>query len=199
MNTIKYFISIFILGYSSIAYSQLKNKVALKKLIRPDSLYTKFQIDQYCQAYNSDKNATKSKGESHSENKAISIDTNFIKNGFFLILDNKIITVEDHIDSNLCHYLYVVNKSDSIMHFDAQDVVVNIVPEALDFDSIWKPIGFISGSSCGNSYHSIILDKNEYWKFKTYIFKGNFKTKIRYVFYATDYEGKKYYSNTIPA
>lgn len=197
--TLRYISTILILFLCSFSHAQTKKIVDMKKVIKPDSLNTKYQIGQFCNAYSSDKNATESNGEAHSDNNAISLDTNFNRTGFFLVIDNKVRTVSDSRDSSLCHILYVVNYSDSLMHFDAQDIYVNIVQEAIDLDNIWKPISYISGSSCGNSYHTVVLDKKEYWKFKVPIFKGNYKTKIRYVFYADNYDGKKYYSNEIPA
>jgi hypothetical protein len=198
-TTLKYILTILILFLFSFSHALTKKKVDIKKIIKPDSLNTTYQIGQFCEAYSSDKNATESKGEAHSVNKAISLDTNFNRSGFFIILDNKVTTVEDSRDSNLCHELYVVNNTDSAMHFGAQDIYVYIVIEAIDLDNIWKPISYISGSFCGNSYHTVILDKKEFWKFKTPIFNGNYKTKIRCVLYADRHEGKKYYSNEIPA
>lgn len=198
MRTLNYIMLILLLTSGHFGFAQTKKKASTKKPIGPDSLSTKYQIDQFCAAYSSDKNETPSNGESHSENKARTLDTTFNQSGFFLLLDNKVITRQDFGDSNLCHFLYVVNNSDSLMHFEAQDIYVNIVPEALDTDNIWKPLGYISSSSCGNSYHTVALDRNEYWKFKTYIFKGMYKTKLRYVFYTNGFDDKKYYSNEIP-
>jgi hypothetical protein len=195
----KPFLTILFLTLFSFSNAQTNKNANTKKVIKPDSLNTKYQTDQFCQAYNSDKNIKESNGEAHSENKAISIDTNFNREGFFMIIDNNVITTADDGDSSLCHLLYVVNNSDSLMHFKAMDIYVYIVQEAIDLDNIWKPISYISGSSCGNSYHTVILDKKEYWKFKVPIFKGNYTTKIRYVFYAEHYDGRKYYSNEIPA
>jgi hypothetical protein len=77
--------------------------------------------------------------------------------------------------------LYLANTTDTILELLACDSRIDIVAEALNEKNKWAPISYLPSSWCGNSYHTIKLDKNEYWSFDIPIFKGNMKTKLRYV------------------
>jgi hypothetical protein len=37
----------------------------------------------------------------------------------------------------------------------------------------------LPGSYCGNSYHTLTLEPNYYWKFVTPVYDGDVKTKLR--------------------
>ena len=50
-------------------------------------------------------------------------------------------------------------------------------------------------SKCGNSYHTVVLDEDEYWSFNVPILKGTTKTKLRYTLKID--ENKKISSNEI--
>ena len=146
-----------------------------------DSMDVNFKIHGFCYAYSSDKNAIASNGEAHSPNKAQKTKASLNKNGFYLVINEKELCRLN--ENNLGHKLYVVNTSDTAMSFSAQDSRLDIIPEAKDRDGNWKPIGYLPFSDCGNSYHSITLDTNEFWEFKVPVFKGKFKTSIRYTLY----------------
>jgi len=57
---------------------------------------------------------------------------------------------------------------------------LDIVTEVQDTNGDWTSIVYLPRSWCGNSYHTITLGPDEYWEFAMPIFKGDFKTKLRY-------------------
>ena len=75
--------------------------------------------------------------------------------------------------------LFIGNRSDTTAKFDASDSRLYVVAEILYKDK-WQPIEYLSGSSCGNSYHCVFLKQNEYWEFNVPKFDGQIKTKLRY-------------------
>lgn len=159
-------------------------KLTKEQLSNADSLDIKFQIRGFCYAYSSSKNKEKSGGEAHSDNLPKKVGSKFSKSGFYLLIDDKDLII---LDSTLlgCK-LYLVNSSNSLVTFKAQDSRLDIIPEALNKKGEWKPIGYNPSSWCGNSYHTIKLDKKEYWEFEIPIFKGPYKTKMRYTLMLTD-------------
>jgi hypothetical protein len=44
---------------------------------------------------------------------------------------------------------------------------------------IWKDIEYLPSSWCGNSYHTLTLEKMNYWAFTTPKYEGEIKTKLR--------------------
>ena len=75
--------------------------------------------------------------------------------------------------------LYLVNNSDSTLALAASDSRIEVIAEAF-VDKQWQAIEYLPRSWCGNSYHSVVLEDNSYWKFTIPQFKGRLKTKIRY-------------------
>ena len=51
----------------------------------------------------------------------------------------------------------IVNASGAPIGFDAQDGRIDVVQEAFH-DGEWKPVEYLPGSSCGNSYHTLTLE-----------------------------------------
>lgn len=143
-----------------------------------DSLSIDFQFRGNCYAYSSEKNAIKSNGEAHSDNLPNMVDDSFPKGSFYLMIDEKNLSTID--DTFLGCLLYLVNTSGAWIKLTASDSRLNIVAEALNEKNEWTPISFLPQTWCGNSYHTVILDNNEYWSFDIPVFKGTFKTKLRY-------------------
>lgn len=143
-----------------------------------DSISIDYQFRGSCYAYSSDKNAVSSNGEAHSRNLAQPVDDSFIGKGVFLCVN----TFErvKYNDEILGHKMYLVNKSNEKLSLGAQDSRLNIIEEAMDENGEWKPISYLPSSWCGNSYHTVVLDKDEFWEFTVPIFKGSYKTKMRY-------------------
>jgi hypothetical protein len=108
----------------------------------------------------------------------------FKESGFFLKLDNskKIIYEIQGINGKEKingYNLYLVNKSSDMVKIDACDSRLPVVAEVF-IDDKWQPIECLPRIFCGNSYHEVGLNKNEYWKFNVPKYDGKIKTKIRY-------------------
>ncbi|MBC8046489.1 MAG: hypothetical protein H7Y00_06815 [Fimbriimonadaceae bacterium] len=155
---------------SSLTPEEMKNM---------DSLNVDFQIRGFCYAYSSERNSRPSNGEAHSSNTPKIVDSSFVfeKKELQLILNEKELVKFN--TSVLGNKLYLVNPASDKITFKAMDSRLYIYPEALNGNN-WEPIGYLQSSWCGNSYHTIILDTNEYWEFNVPVFKGNFETKMRY-------------------
>lgn len=76
--------------------------------------------------------------------------------------------------------LLLVNATNKKADFSASDSRLYIVQEALDTDGKWKPVEYLPSSWCGNSYHMVFLDANQYWEFSAARFTGEIKTKLRF-------------------
>ncbi len=175
----------------------LKKKTQLSKevLNSLDSVDIDFQLRGSCYAYSSDKNAKPSNGEAHSDNLPKTVTNDFPKNGFYLAIDqNEFIKLDSAL---LGCKLYLVNTGNDAVSLRASDSRLYITAEALNKKNEWAPITYLPSSFCGNSYHTVVLDKNEYWEFDIPVFKGNFETKLRYTL-AMD-SGKAIHSNEIVA
>ncbi len=98
--------------------------------------------------------------------------------GIKLILTEKEFTSIDSI--YIANKLYLLNNSESKLCLGAQDSRLNITMQAKNMIGIWQNIEYMPNSWCGNSYHTVCLNKNEYWEFSSPIFRGRHKTKLRY-------------------
>ncbi|MCZ8297804.1 MAG: hypothetical protein O9297_11370 [Flavobacterium sp.] len=101
----------------------------------------------------------------------------FNEKGFILRID----TLDTSSIGNkyLAYKLYLINTTEKEIELFASDSRISIIAQAL-VDGEWKNIEYLPSSSCGNSYHSVFLNPNEYWEFLIPKFKGKLKTKIRY-------------------
>ena len=142
-----------------------------------DSVNIDFQFRGNCYAYSNDKNAEESNGESHSDNLPQKVDKSFSNQGFYLVINQNEFSKID--SASLGCKLYLVNATDSLIKLNASDSRLYIVAEALNEKNEWIPISYLPSSGCGNSYHTVILDKDEYWSFDIPVFKGTIKTKKR--------------------
>ncbi len=159
-------------------YAVLIEQLSNNKTVEKDSLNIQFQLIGFLEAFSNSTNAEKPNGEYRSENYPKIIDKAFPKEKLTLFLSEKEYTTfaEEYFGQKL----YLVNSTNSKIDFFAQDSRLDIQIEALDKNGNWKAITYLPSSSCGNSYHTITLDENEYWEFSIPVFKGEFKTKIRY-------------------
>ncbi len=163
---------------STTEYAILTEDLSNDTIIQKDSLSIDFQIRSFLYAASSPKNAEKPNGEYRSGNFPKKVDSTFAKGNLFLMISEK----EHSIVGNkyLGHKLYLVNSTNEAIDFFAQDSKLSIKIEALNKRGTWKPISYMPTSTCGNSYHTITLDSNEYWEFNIPVFTGDYKTKIRY-------------------
>lgn len=162
-----------------------------------DSLCLYSQFYGNCYAYSSPKSKMKSNGEAISDNLPKKIDKRFKRKGFYLVLNPSDTSV---INGNiLACKLYLVNRTDTLITLNAVDSRLNIIAEALNDKFEWQPISCLPSSDCGNSYHRVALEKDEYWSFDIPFFKGFYKSKIRYSLYVGSKYVNKVISNEIDA
>ena len=74
--------------------------------------------------------------------------------------------------------------------FNAQDSRLHMKVQALNSKGEWKDIEYLPRSWCGNSYHTLTLEPNNFWTFLTPIYEGDFKTKLRIELKHIDSEDK---------
>lgn len=118
----------------------------------------------------------------------------FMEDAFYLHID----TTETSIFAKEFngYTLYLINCTDSIVKLDAQDSRLSIWAEAY-IDKQWQAIEYLPSSWCGNSYHTVYLQKEEFWEFEIPKYTGKIKTKIRYALVLEN--GDKIYSNSVLA
>lgn len=112
-------------------------------------------------------------------NPAIEItpDHNFVYDSIQLIIDTT--QVESWFKSFKGYHLYVANTTNDTILTSTIDGKLYLTMQAQDQFGNWRSIEHFVQSDCGNSYRSEILLPNEYWKFLTPIYEGEFKTKLR--------------------
>lgn len=74
----------------------------------------------------------------------------------------------------------LVNTTPETLALSASDSRVEIIQEAQDVTGEWRPIDYLPSSWCGNSYHHVFLEQNQYWEFVAAEFTGTLKTKLRF-------------------
>ena len=167
-----------IIPMDTVEYASLTAELSNDVLIQQDSLAVNFQLRNFLRAFSNPDNAKESNGEYQSENLPKEIDKPFPKNKMLLIISEQEQTIFK--EKYLGHTLYLVNSTNAAIDFSAQDSKLSIYIEAFTKSGTWKPISYMPSSFCGNSYHKITLDTNEYWQFRIPVFTGDYKTKIRY-------------------
>lgn len=91
--------------------------------------------------------------------------------------------------------LSIVNYSDEVIWFPAQDSRLDIIREAMTKDGKWKPIEYLMQSTCGNSFHRVALGPREYWQVNLGKDHGTVATQVRFRF---NLKGKTLYSSPYP-
>ena len=106
---------------------------------------------------------------------------------------NKQLSLIVHVDSKDTIFIHfnaynvtLSNLTNKEINFSAQDSRLYMKVQAKDEDGIWKDIEYLPNSWCGNSYHTLTLERNNYWSFKTPVYSGGFKTKFRIELMFTD-------------
>lgn len=74
----------------------------------------------------------------------------------------------------------LVNRTQKTASFTASDSMLFMAQEALDPKGQWRSIENVPAPFCGNSFHRVFLEPNQYWEFKARVYQGTFKTKIRF-------------------
>ncbi|HQQ98542.1 MAG TPA: hypothetical protein PLX35_14825 [Cyclobacteriaceae bacterium] len=73
----------------------------------------------------------------------------------------------------------VINGSNSLIEFSAQDSRLDMVCEVF-YEQRWQEIEYLPSSWCGNSYHTVYLGKNQYWRFVAPCYTGDTHVKLRF-------------------
>jgi len=99
--------------------------------------------------------------------------------------------------------VYITNTTTDTACFNASDSRLYMQVEALNEEGVWKFIDYLPSSWCGNSYHTLELEPNAYWKFTLPRFEGEIPTKLRIQVRYKDKDhprnNKTLFSNTITA
>lgn len=133
----------------------------------------------YFHAYSLPNKKQRSGGWATSENipRKIKKSYNFPANSLSVVVNM------EQVDTIFQQYngisVYVANTSKHEISFKAQDSRLYMKVQALNCNGEWKDIEYLPNSWCGNSYHSVTLKSNYFWTFKTPIYEGDFKTKLR--------------------
>ena len=119
-----------------------------------------------------------------------------------LKVDTTDVTV--YADRYFAYKLYLINASKDTVHIPVQDGRVKIIQQAKNKKGDWQDIENFINSFCGNSYYSIPFAPNEFQIFATPIFKGEFKTQLRFklelgkkIIYSTSYIGQINYGQLL--
>lgn len=86
--------------------------------------------------------------------------------------------------------VFIANTSKMKIDFNAQDSRLQMKVQALNSKGEWKDIEYLPSSWCGNSYHTLTLEPNNFWTFLTPIYEGEYKTKLRIELKHIDSEDK---------
>ena len=87
--------------------------------------------------------------------------------------------------------VYVVNMTDKKIRVPAQDGRIYLKRQ-VHYQEEWQDIEYLPSSWCGNSYHSVYIDPNEYWDFTAPCLEGNIPATFRFQLMA---EGQLIFSN----
>ena len=88
--------------------------------------------------------------------------------------------------------VFVINKSDSIMELPAQDSRLYLIRQVF-YQNEWRDVEYLPSSWCGNSYHNVYINPNEYWEFTAPCLRGKIEAKFRFQLYVN--ENLTIYSN----
>ena len=90
--------------------------------------------------------------------------------------------------------IYIYNQNIDTLSIYIQDNSVLLIQEAKSQNGKWKPIEYWLYSKCANSYHHYKLKPKGILKTNSKIYKGSFKTEIRFKLLNNN---NVYYSNTL--
>lgn len=82
-------------------------------------------------------------------------------------------------DEYKAHSVYLVNQGPIAHSFAAADSRIHLFAEVL-VDGAWRSIERMPWIRCGNSYHQVFLDKDQYWVFQLPVYGGELPVKMRY-------------------
>lgn len=75
--------------------------------------------------------------------------------------------------------VFVINTSDSVVKLPAQDSRIYLKRQVF-YKNEWQDIEYLPSSWCGNSYHSVFINPNEYWDLEAPCIEGKIPAKFRF-------------------
>lgn len=170
---------------NSIGFCQANKDLKIDYMLR-GCIYAKSSIrdSQALGGYASSRNAPKK----------INDTVRFLEDGFFMKIDTTHIGI--FAEAYNGYTLFMVNKSDTLIKLRASDSRLDVIAEVY-YQDTWQPIEYLPRSWCGNSFHYVYLQQNEYWSFDIPKFEGKIKVKLRYRLALRD--NRFIYSNSIDA
>lgn len=153
-----------------------------------ECLDVKFKLRGYFYAGTSQMDSTALGGfyeDKNAPKKLIPEISNYSKSNELQIIVKTDLTTE--FDKGISGFkIFIVNKSDSIAELPAQDSRLYLKRQVF-YNNEWKDIEYIPSSWCGNSYHSVYIKPNEYWKFTAPCLKGKISSKFRFQLYINNH------------
>lgn len=182
-----------------LVYFNEKGKVIWEESITNDTGLKDLDIDYmnrgYFRAY-SKRNKDDIGGFASSRNTPVEItNESFPSNKLSLIVHTQ--SNDTIFQRYNAHRVTLSNLTEKEIKFPAQDSRLYMKVQAKDEDGNWKDIEYLPNSWCGNSYHSLTLEKNYYWNFETPKYTGGFKTKLRIELAYENLESKDKENNEI--
>ncbi|WP_165836280.1 WG repeat-containing protein [Taibaiella soli] len=112
-----------------------------------------------------------------SGNNPHTVSTEDLPDGLSITVDTKKTDTFQHLYAGF--HVILANRTKKKILFSAQDSRLYMRVQAKDKDGIWKDIEYLPSSWCGNSYHTLTLAPDKYWEFRTPVYSGEYKTKMR--------------------
>ena len=75
--------------------------------------------------------------------------------------------------------VYVVNTTDQTVGLDAQDSRLELKRQVFRKGE-WVDIEYLPSSWCGNSYHQVFINPDQYWEFNAPCIEGTITAKFRF-------------------
>lgn len=85
-----------------------------------------------------------------------------------------------YADKYIAHKLYLINASKDTIDLALQDGQIKIIQQAKNKNGKWQDIENFINSWCSHSYYMVKLAPHEYQIYPVPIFKGTFKTRLRF-------------------
>lgn len=88
--------------------------------------------------------------------------------------------------------VFIINTTAERMTLPAQDSRLYLKRQAF-YRGKWQDVEYLPSSWCGNSYHNVFIDPQQYWAFNAPCIKGEIEAKFRFELYVS--EDERYYSS----
>ena len=97
------------------------------------------------------------------------------------------------VDQGVNHFkVFIINASAERLTLPAQDSRLYLKRQVF-YRGKWQDVEYLPSSWCGNSYHNVFIEPQQYWTFNAPCMKGEIEAKFRFELYVS--EDELYYSN----